>query len=422
MKKWGIFIGGLVVSFVFGAVAQSDMSSLFSSNNENIVYSGEAKDYTGSPFVYIEGISDKPRPKNWRDELKIKLFGSMEIPQKEAIKPLPPLEQTNVQNSVKINGVFGKEKEVAFVPHTSDWNFIIQVLNDEDILVQEEIQFIKTADTPTPVRDWAKQNLTLISTHINGQEISLKLQEEQNALRLNFPELETGVHKIRLKYLIQKAGIFRKKTANLTIPLTQMGWTLPTASLNGVILFPTKMKGIKTQFLLGKNHQEIKEAFEVIQDSWGSIFFRSTHLMPAHSIVQLNLDLEFDSFVKKGIWEKITESTSFLIFITSLAVILLYLILNVIEIKITPFSLTKMRKIATKNSFKNFFIRTGEIWIGLLLLWIGTFGTTYIMKTSFNALEIQMLFLIPILFVLIMDYLLLYSHQEILKKLGEKND
>lgn len=424
MKKWGILIGGLIFCFIFSATAETDMGALFSSNNKNILYSDQAKDYTGSPLVFIEGISDKPQPKNWRDELKIKLFGSMEIPQKETAKPLPPLEQNNIQNSIKINPFFGKEKEVAFVPHTSDWNFIIQILNDEDILIQEDIQFIKTADIQAPIRDWPKQNLTLLKTRINGQEIPLKITENQDTLQLIFPELETGVYKIHLNYLIQKAGIFGKKKASINLPLTGMGWNLPTDVLNGVILFPTKIKEAKAEFLLGKNHQNIKEAFETQQDNWGALFFKTTHLMPAHSIIRINLDLTFDSFVKKGLWEKGASSVSFLIFIVSLGVIFLYLILNIIEVKITSLEELWLKKkyALSENSFKNFFLRTGEIWIGLILLWIGTFGTLYLTKSFLSISEIQILFLLPIVCVLIIDYLLLYPRQETLKRIGRKND
>ena len=424
MKKWGILIGGIISCLVMRAAAQSDISTLFSINNKDILYSNQAKDYTGSPLVFIEGISDKPQPQNWRDELKIKLFGSMESPQKENQKPLPPLEQSNVQQAIKINPLFGDEKEVAFVPHTSDWNFIIQILNDEDVLIQEDIQFIKTKDVPVPVRDWPKQHLTLIEARINGQEIPLKIQEAQDSLRLNFSELETGVYRIRLKYLIQGSGIFGKKRATLSFPLTGMGWNLPTDSFNGVVLFPTKIKDVTAEFLLGKNRQEIKEAFETQKDEQGALFFHATHLLPAHSIIQMNLDLGFDSFIKKGFWEKRAASTSFLIFIISLGVIFLYLILNIIEVKITsPVRLwAKKKYIFSENPFKNFLYRTGEIWAGLILLWGATFGILYLVQSSFNSLEIQILFSLPIVFVLIMDYVLLYPRQEILKKIRREND
>ena len=422
MKSWGILIGGLILGIACAGFAQTDMNSLFSGENKNIIYSGEAKEYTGSPLVFIEGISDQPKPKNWRDELKIKLFGSMEIPQKEAQKPLPPLQQTNVQDSITINTLFGKEKEVAFVPHTADWNFIIQILNDEDISVQEEIQFIKTADVPDLIRDWPKQNLTLMSAQINGQEIPLQIEEKSDSLQLKLPQLETGVYKLRLNYLIRKVGDFGKKKGKLAIGLTEMGWNLPSDSFNGIILFPTKINDVKTQFLLGKNHQEIEGAFENQTDEQGALFFRATHLMPAHSAIQMNLDLTFDSFVKKGIWEKIKESTSTLIFLISLGVIFLYLILNVIEIKITPLGTFPEKKNFSNNSFKNFLHRTGEIWLGLSLLWLIAFGVLYLTNNRFNSLQIQILFLIPIVFVLIMDYVLLYPRQETLRKIWRNND
>jgi len=313
---------------------------------------------------------------------------------------------------------------VAFVPHTSDWNFIIQILNDEDILVQEDIQFIKTKDVSVPVRDWPKQNLTLIEAQINGQEIPLKLKEVQDSLQLNFPELETGVYRIHLNYLIQGLGAFGKQRATVSFPLTGMGWNLPTDSFNGVVLFPTKIKEVKAEFLLGKNRQEIKEAFDTQKDEQGALFFRATHLLPAHSVIQMNLDFAFDSFIKKGFWEKRAASTSFLIFIISLGVIFLYLILNIVEIKISSSAelWAKKKSIFSENPFKNFLYRTSEIWVGLILLWAATFGILYLVQSSFNRLEIQILFSLPIVFVLIMDYVLLYPRQENLKKIRREND
>ena len=417
MKFWGILIGGLILGFTSTGFAQTDMSSTFSSDNKNILYSDEVKEYSGAPLVFIEGISDQPRPKDWKDELKIKLFGSMELPEAEIQRPLPPLEETNTQNSIKIRPLFGDEKEVAFVPHTSDWSFIIQVLNDEEIVVQEEIQFIKTTDVQMPVRKWAKQDLQMLDVQINGK--SIPLQMKKDSLQLNFPELETGVHKIRLTYLIKKAGLFSKKEANISIALIDLGWNLAVNSLNGIVLFPVKIQKAETKFLLGKNHQEIKEAFEVQQDESGAVFFRATHLIPANSALQLNLDLTYDSFIHKGIWDKLSESKSFLIFIISLFIILGYLMLNIIETKLIPVEVEAIRKKSneSKNAFSAFVKRTGEIWIGLILLWVGTFFISCLMKAPFAFVEIQILFGLPIAFVLIMDYLLLYPRQETIKKL-----
>ena len=419
MKFFRIFIGGLILSLVLNTQAQTDMSALFSSDNKNIIYAGKAKDYTGSPLVFIEGISDKPQPKDWKDELKIKLFGSMELPKDEIQKPLPPLEQDNIQNSIKINALFGGEKEVLFVPHTSDWNFIIQILNDEEIIIQEDIQFIKTDELPSPVRNWPKQNLQLLETQINGQTISPSLVENEGALQLKMPELGTGVHKIHLIYLIRNAGIFSKNTAQISLPLTDMGWSLPTASMNGVVLFPKNVEESNIRFLFGKNQQEIKEAFITKKDQSGSLFFHASHLLPAHSIIQLNLSAKFTSFITKGIFDKMLASPSFLIFIISLGIILFYLILNVIEVKITPVEEVILRKKyrIISNPIFSFFYRTGEMWIGLILLWSGSLVALYFKNAFFSFLEIKILILIPIAFILIIDYLLLYPRQKNIQKM-----
>lgn len=419
MKKWGILIGGLILGFIITTKAQTDMNTLFSSGNKNILYSGQGKDYTGSPLVFIEGISDKPQPKGWMDEMKIKLFGSMELPKQQIQKPLPPLKQNNIQNSVKITSVFGGQKEVAFVPHTSDWSFIIQILNDEEIVVQEEIQFIKTADIHPPIRNWPKQNLQLLEVKINGISVPTKLQEENDITKLILPELETGVHRLHLSYLIKGNNLFAKSEAQVKLPLTDTGWNLPVDSLNGVVLFPKEIKESAVHFLLGKNKQEIPGSFTVEKDNSGAVFFKATHLMPASVSIQLDMYLKFDSFIHKGLWNKLSESTSFLVFLISLGIILGYLILNVIEIKITPIEevITQPKSYFDRGVLKSFLKRTQEIWIGLFLLWGGTFLILKIINTSLEIFEIQFLFLIPIVFVLGIDYLLLYPRQEKIKKI-----
>ena len=69
------------------------------------------------------------------------------------------------------------------------------------------------------------------------------------------------------------------------------------------------------------------------------------------------------------------------------------------------------------NPFFSFFYRTGEMWFGLVLLWIGTLVALYFKNTSFSSLEIQILILIPTVLILIIDYLLLYPRQENIRKM-----
>ena len=395
MKFWGVLIA--VLSFSFYGMAQTNMDAVFSADNQNLIYTGQPKDYTGSPVVFIEGVSDEKSSED-----------------KESIKPLPPLQHSNIQNSIKINSGFGHEKEVAFIPHTVDWNFIIQILNDDEIAVKEEILFIKTNEITVLIRDWPKQDFYLTESRINGQNLALKPIKEKEKLVLKLPDLETGLHKLNLSYTIKNAGIFSQKSAKIVLPLMGSGWDLPTDSLKGVILFPNQVKNSTLSFLFGKNKLEIKEAFQIQSDKNGNLFFRSAHLIPASSPMQLNLHLQFDSFVKRGIWDKLAESTSFLIFIISLGIICLYLLLNLIEIKISSEEEVALRKkMSPKNSvLKAFLNRTGEIWIGLILLWGGTFLALYFTSSFFSTIEIQFLIFIPCLFVFILDHFILKKRQQ----------
>ena len=415
MKKWGILIGGLILCFVFKGHAQTDISHLFSSGeNKNIIYSGKTKDYNGSPLVFIEGISDKPQPKDWKDELKIKLFGSMELPKDEIQKPLPPLEQANIQQGIKINSLFGNEKTVLFVPHTNEWNFIIQILNDETISIQEDILFIKTAEIQDPVRNWSKQELTLLEVKLDNQQISPVLDDTDEILTLKLPPLSAGVHKIHLSYLIKNQGQFSNSSAQITLPLIKTGWNLPINLISGIILFPNKVNESKLTFLLGSNQKEIKGAFESETDKFGALFFRNTHLIPASTAIQLNLNTLFDSFVRKSHWEKITESDSFMVFIISLIIIIAYLMLNIIEIRmqsIEQIAIQKKYHLSQENKLKKFLRRTGEIWIGFFLLLLCTFWILYYINSFFSLFEISCLILIPTIIILTIDFLLLKPRQ-----------
>ena len=238
------------------------------------------------------------------------------------------------------------------------------------------------------------------------------IQENKNTLQFHLPALATGVHRLHLSYLIKKAGQFSSKSAQISLPLTDTGWNLPIDSFNGILLFPVDIKEINSSFAFGKNHKKISNAFTINKDVSGALSFRATHLMPAHTDIHMDLNLKYDSFIKKGLWRHMIESSGFLIFVISLIVILGYLILNLIEIKITPISSAIVQKTTVPaNVYKAFFKRTAEIWIGLILLWLGTAIIACWLKAPLSFFEIQILFLVPVVFVIGMDYFLLSPRQ-----------
>ena len=410
MKKWGVFVGALILFFVGATKAQQNMDALFSGDNKNILYTNQAKDYTGSPLVFIEGISDKPQPKDWKDKLKIQLFGSMNLPEAEVQKPLPPLNDQPVieQEGVQIKSLYGEQKTVQFTPHTNEWNFIIQILNDKEILVTEDLVFITTDEVKELQRDWPiDQNLFVpLKAQLNGKEIPFEIEQKSNYSYFQLPQLPSSAHRLHLSYLIKNKTPFQKKEGYLTIPLTGLNWDLPVNSLAGVILMPTKVQVQEPQLLLGKNKQKIEEAFLIQPDINGDLFFKSKHILPASTQILANFNFSFDSFPKADFWDHFWDNSNIILFVVLLGIILGYLILNIIEFQmISDEELIHQKKIPMSSSaLHNFVSRIAEILIGICLLFLGTFFILLFIQSSFSLKQWIFLIAFALVGVVLIDF------------------
>ena len=106
----------LLCFFLLPAFAQEINNNTFNENNPNLILDNEPKTFQGGGLVYIDGISNKPQPKTWMDKAKIRLFGSMDIPQKAdgpILDDSYSFENTNQNTSgIPSRDFFGKNKEV----------------------------------------------------------------------------------------------------------------------------------------------------------------------------------------------------------------------------------------------------------------------------------------------------------------------
>ena len=76
-KKGGVFLSILLcATMVF---AQDKTAEMFRTDNPNLMNLNEAKEYTGSPLVYIQGVKAPETASNDMEELQLKLFGTKDV-------------------------------------------------------------------------------------------------------------------------------------------------------------------------------------------------------------------------------------------------------------------------------------------------------------------------------------------------------
>ncbi len=412
MKKL-LIIFGLII---FPVLAQEVTIDTFSENNPNLVFNNKPKNFKGGALVYIQGISDKPQPETWMDEMKIKLFGSMEIPNNSYV---PHLDDTSSfpDDSTRERGIittnfFGHTKEIKYVNHTSDWNFIIQPMDNDSVSIQESIQFVITEDMPL-LRSWplfSQQNISFMSIQIDGKYISLNKENTQ----LNFESLKPGLHKILLNYVL-----YYKHDKNFILPLISNSWPLVIDNFSGIIL--NGKTGVKNpQFLLGNNNLEIPQNFDFNTDEQGNIFFKNNHILPAFTQIQLSGEQNDLAPYQNNIPFSMTKE---ILFCISFTIILIYFILSALEIYFLDLSrlLKRFKKIST-NPIICWFYRCGEITIGSIFLLFLTFLSSYIFQIFLPFYYLMALFLLIVICIICTDMYILYPRQALVHKMHKNKE
>ncbi len=404
-------LGRLFFGFVLIAtptVAQINMEQVFQKDNPNIVLQNEAHRFDGSPLVYLEGTSDKIQPKTWEDKLKIKLFGSMEIPKTTGpeLDTTPTVSITPNQNTVQIKPAFGPTKQVAFIPHTPDWHFVITATDTNAFNIHEELTFILKEDTEEIERDWPieSKNFQLTQLRLDGQVPPYQLRTDET-VSIVFSDLKTGVHKIQLDYLIIPPN------QELILPFIGSKWPFIADTFSGVI-FQNQNSLDLQNFLIGTNNQSFPENFDVSKDKKGNIFFKMNKILPPKTQIQLQLKSD------QPIVETVLKKSFTGAFVAILMVLLfVYVLASALEIKYMSLE-KKLKKFAhiPCNSFVAFLSRNKEILIGCLLLILLSFlfSMLYQIQVPFYFIPCFIVFAILIIFGA--DRVLIYpNQQEIIK-------
>lgn len=413
MKNGGLFL--LIFLWGQSICAQVNMDQMFQKDNPNLIYQNEPRSFEGKPLVFLEGVSDKPIPKTWQDHLKLRLFGSMDIPASKGpeldLTPSVSVENTN-QQTVRIQPAFGAPKQVPFIQYTPDWHFVITATDTDVFYIHEDLSFILRAPQKDITRNWpvSLDNFQLRQVRLDGQILPQKIQSKENEVFLTLPEVDIGAHKIQLDYLI----IAPQNKDTLLIPLMGNKWPFVADTFSGII-FNNQSKINSLEFLIGTNNKTYPENFTISPDNQGNLFFKMNKVLPANTQIQLQTKSNYPT--QKTLLKQSLNGTLWGIIVS---VLFLYILGSGLEIKYMSLE-KKLKKFHSfsPHFFINFLNRNKEILIGsALLIVLGfLFMITYKIETDFYWFYLLILF--SIILIIITDFLFIHPVQKEIYKIHE---
>ncbi len=393
---------------------QNNIEQLFQKENPNILYQNESRSVEHGPLVYIEGISDQPQPKTWKDKLKMRLFGSMEIPDNTSGPQLdltPSVSLSPEQTSVEIQPIFGTKKQVAFFPHTADWHFMIHTSDTQTTEVKESITVVLTKETPDIIKDWPTdpENFQLLEVWLDGQKLPPNIQTAPDRVSFSFPLLPTGSHKIQLHYLFTQT----QKGENIVLPLMGTQWPLLADTFSGILLSNGFYQLNDVQFLIGTNAKEYPENFIIKSDNQHNIYFKLNKILPTHT--QIQLSAKVNAPVPISIFQQNLSNTLFGI---SIVIILLYGLFCMWEVYYMSLDkkLKRFHKISN-HIFLNWLYRSGEMGVGLFLLILFSMIPFVWMQEPLSFIQISILVFLSLLLWGIADYFVFRPTQNQIKQM-----
>lgn len=270
--------------------------------------------YSGGSFVHI----DLPR--------KIK------TPQK--FEPIP----LEIQGTYLIKTPFGKQTEAAFVPHTTDFNSIVQIHDNKDISLNQTIQFVNTSASGSFSRTFDVtngQNYTLLSATRNGIPVQMTQTKTQKTWTVSDPQkLPSGIYTYVVSYVIKNALTVQDNTLTVSLSLTGPDWPLPVERFSAVILFPQKTNPIKQNLSFGSNNVVIPSGFVSNIDNNGNISYILTRPLPAYADVKINTVLNDNVLNPISFTDKMLSHLNHTLFILCLIVLVGYTLITRLYLKI----------------------------------------------------------------------------------------
>ncbi|MDD3669504.1 MAG: hypothetical protein PHX68_04445 [Alphaproteobacteria bacterium] len=265
----------------------------------------KASIYTGQPVIYM----DKPqRPKRAAPE-----------------KPGIP--------TITIQPIFGKPVKADFVPQTTDWRAVVQVVDKDTLILDEKIQFINTDADFRLTRTLPKragESIEVINASIGSLPVVRHIRQTQSPDKLTaaYPApLAPGIYAVRFTYRIKNAVAADGRLAHIGQSLTGFDWPQPITQFSALVLFPGATKVFENTLTFGANKVLIPQAFSANKDDRGNVAYTAARVLPAFADVQANITFDPSALPDAPLESRLLDSLDMLAFLVILLVLCGYMAL-----------------------------------------------------------------------------------------------
>lgn len=282
---------GQIIIYVLLAIMSSNIvlaqvmtpNVLFNPNNPKIVGKTTNITYQGTPAVLIEPSQKKIPPTH------------------NPAESIPPPQLTPKNINIPIRTPFGHDRTAAFVDHSTDFSFLIQILDNKKIQIEEQIQFVSTKEgrifsrtfpkkITHPDGDTVSRETKITKALINNVPISLTQNETAELLTVTYEKpLPIGIHRFILSYVVETKTKQNQSISDILIDLTGTEWPLAIERFSALVLFPQKTTIYQKELLFGINNVSIPDNVLVQVDDTGSILYQLTRPLPAFADVRLHI-------------------------------------------------------------------------------------------------------------------------------------
>lgn len=279
--------------------------------------------YQGTPIVKMEGkFKQKSGP-------RLSTATQKELSEKEL-----PL---NLIYNIKTP--FGVSQTAGNIDHTTDFYTKIQIIDNKNVLIDENIQFVTTTPRKieriiplsfNDIENTEAMKLNVLAFEINGKSLNYNIEQTKNSFQIqSTKEFPAGVHLINFKYILENAIQNSNSLNRLFISTTGDKWPFPIHRFRAIVLYPASFIHYQNDMLFGNNNILINDNVKVTKDIKGNTLYITTRPLPAFADIRIlevfdgkNLPISFsDSFVEKNLSVLLSFGTficlSFYLFISS---------------------------------------------------------------------------------------------------------
>ena len=300
-KKGGVFLSILLcATMVF---AQDKTAEMFRTDNPNLMNLNEAKEYTGSPLVYIQGVKAPETANNDMEELQLKLFGTKDV--RSATKDTLTLSDAaikvpeNQEQNLTFQTPFNKTIQSGFIPHVANFMTMIQILNQRQLTVSENVVLVNTKEDEYWTRTITLPTNTTaqITSYLqNGQQYPVTQNVHKNTLTFTSPQpLQLGPNQIVLKYNIENP--FHNNQFNFQLISADFSW--PIEKLDTLISFPKPLAIDDSKLLFGTNKVEIPDIYTQQSDKEANVTISVQRVIPPRAEIVLQMKFEASNLPPK---------------------------------------------------------------------------------------------------------------------------